>query len=160
MARLLQPASHKPVLGFRFEVQCDKAFGGNAKFYAKGAGLPKVSNNPLAIENGNTYINVKTKTRWQPITFSCYMFEGMTVTDLWAYYQLHQDVPSGIDKFADSYKADFRITVKTPDDSPVHIFSLKDAFIAEMDFGDMDWSNEEPVLCSVVIVYDWANKEM
>jgi hypothetical protein len=154
MARL-SPESYRPILSFRFKIQFSAI--PNINFFGKATSLPSLSNNPKTIDYGNTYITVKGKTKWNNISIDMYAFEGMTHDELFGYLNdMHQEISSGKDKYGSSYKKDVQIQLLGPDDSVVGTFKLIGAFIETLNFGQMDWSNDDPIVPQITLIYDYA----
>ncbi len=155
MARM-SPETYKPLLSFRFKIIFSVLDG--IEFYGKAINLPKAENNPITVEYGNTYLKVKGKTKWNDITMSCYAFENMTHDKLWNWLnELHQKIDKGTDYYADKYKKDITIQLMSPGmDAVVGSWKLLGAFIAAIDYGDLDRTTEEIVQPNITISYDYA----
>ena len=151
----LAPSTYKPHLSFRFKIQFSDL--PNIQFYGKASTLPEVSNNPLSVEYGNTYMMVKGKTRWSEVTITCYAYENMTHTELWNYLnRMHQDVGLGTDMYPDDYKKDIYIYLLNPQDRPVCAWRLIGAFMSGLRNGTADWASEEIIQPEITIAYDYA----
>lgn len=155
MARL-SPETYNPHLSFRFKIVFSTLQ--NVQFYGKSATLPSAENNPLTLEYGNTYMKVKSKTRWNDCVISCYAYENMTMNELWNYLdQLHQNVNLGQDKYADEYKKDVYIHLLRPNgESTVGAWKLTGAFISAINYGQVDYTTEEIVQPEITLAYDYA----
>lgn len=159
MARMT-PSSYRPILGFHFKVQFEQLNDSAFVTYAKGTTLPSMTNNPVVVDHGNTYIYVKGKTRWNAITMTFYaMSTPDTNTKIWDYLQSHQKTEAGTDDFKDVYMKDVQIQLLNPDESIVKTWKLKQAFISEINFGTVDWSSEEVVQPEITFIYDYATWE-
>lgn len=157
MARLA-PATYKPQLSFRFRILFSQL--PNVEFYGKATTLPKVENTIITAEYGNTYMRLKGKTRWNAITISCYAYEQMTIDELWDYLNnLHQEIETGKDFYADEYKKDITIQLLNPKEETIGTWRLIGAFLASIDHGQLDFAAEEIVQPEITIEYDYARYE-
>lgn len=154
MARL-SPENYDPILSFRYRIQFSQIQDIN--IYGKAATLPTADNNPLTLDYGNTQIKVKSKTKWNDVEITCYAYEGLTMEQLWDYLNtLHQDVKLGTDKYADDYKKDIQIQLMSPADIVIGTWTLIGGFMANINFGELDWSTEEVVQPRITLSYDYA----
>jgi hypothetical protein len=154
MPRLLVPEAFHPILQFRYQVTTSKLAG--AQFYAKSAQQPQADNAPVTVEYVNSYFKVKGKTRWNDITLSCYNFEGITIQQLWGYFQDHQLVPTAIDSYAPTYKHDLKLQLLSPAEAPITTWTLVGAFYTSVNWGDHDRGTDDVSTAEVAISYDYA----
>ncbi len=155
MPRVATPLAFHPTLQFRYMVFTTKL--PTAIIYARSAQQPTVDNAPVTIEHKMAYFKVKGKSRWNDITLQCYQFEGLTVRELWSYFnKKHQAVTDATDKFADVYKHDFQLILLNPMNIPVGRWTLIGAFISNVAWGDMDWGGNDVAQCTLTIAYDYA----
>lgn len=154
MPRLLVPASHEPTLQFRFQMSTSKLPGAN--LYCKASTQPTAQGAPVTVDYINSYFKVKGKIRWDSITMSCYHIEGLTMTQLWAYLNEHQDVASATDTRMPSYKHDLQLQLLGPDEAPVGTWKLIGAFYETVNFGSQDRSTDDVILAELTIAYDYA----
>lgn len=153
--RLANPNVFHPILQFRYTVITPELPG--ATIFARAATQPTCDNNPIRAFYGNSYINYKGRTSWEPITLRCYQYEGVTMPQFWTYVQRHQIVKFATDWNAERYKHTIIIAMLGPDGViPVGSWKLRGAFLQNVKFGDMDWGGEDVVQLDVTIVYDYA----
>ena len=160
MARL-SPSSYKPILQYHFIVEFGDhgmALGDNTENYARGSDLPAAENNPIKIEYGNTYMWIKGKTVWNNINMQFYSLGGGINTNkkLWDYLNKHQSITDGKDEFKDTYMGQVTIKLLEPTGTPVGQWKLINAFIASVNWGNVDWGAEEVIQPEVQFVYDYA----
>ena len=156
MARLT-PANYRPILQFHFHVIFSNLEQGTFVTYAKGTDLPSADNNPVLIEYGNTYMYVKGKTRWNNISMTFYsLSKPDTNKMMWDYLNKHQVIPDGKDSFKDQYMGDMQIQLLNPDETVVGTWKLLNAFIASINYGNVDWAAEDVVQPEITFVYDYA----
>jgi hypothetical protein len=154
MPRLLVPDAFHPILQFRYQVTTSKLAG--AQFYARSAGQPKADTAPVRVEYVNSYFNVHGKVRWNNITLSCYNFEGITIQEIWKYFQDHQQVPSATDMYRPSYGHDLKLQLLNPMEAPITTWTLVGAFFATVDWGAHDRGTDDVSQAEVEVVYDHA----
>lgn len=157
MARL-SPDQFNPHLSFRFRIQFSslKDIG----FYGKAITLPQIDNSPVTVDYGNVQMKIKGKTKWNDVNLTMIAYERMTIDQLWGYLNdLHQDVVNGSDEYGDTYKKDILIQLLGPTDNVVGTWTLIGAFIATLNYGELDWSAEELVQPQMTLAYDWAKYE-
>ena len=154
MPRLLVPEVFNPELQFRFMITTSKL--PTATLHCKAAQEPQADNAPVTVDYVNSYFKVKGKTRWNDITLSCYQFEGITTSELWAYFQLHQLVDPAIDSYGAVYKHDLKLMKLSPAETPVGTWTLHGAFYTSVNWGDRDRSTDDVVTAEVAISYDYA----
>lgn len=156
MARLT-PASYRPILQFHFHVIFSSLEEGAFVTYARGSDLPSADNNPVVIEYGNTYMHVKGKTRWNNVSMTFYSLSKPDTNDImWKYLNKHQAVTDGTDTFKDEYMGDIQIQLLNPNETVVGTWKLINAFIANINFGSLDWSADDVVQPEITFVYDYA----
>jgi hypothetical protein len=160
MARL-SPSSYKPILQYHFSVNFTKyplqLPLQNTANYARGTDLPSADNNPVLVEYGNTYMYVKGKTRWNAITMQFYsLSDPDTNKQMWDYLGVHQDSDTGADSFKADYAGDVAITLLNPDETPVGTWTLVNAFISNINWGNVDWASEDVIQPEITFVYDHA----
>jgi hypothetical protein len=154
MARLT-PDNLNPQLSFRFKLVFSEL--GDIGVYGKAVQLPTVDNGTIVVDYGNTQLKVKGKTKWNDIDITCYAFEKITMEQLWNYLnKLHQQVDVGEDYYPDDYKKDIQIQLLSPYDLVVGTWKLIGAFVNTLNFGELDYSNEEIVQPRLTISYDYA----
>ncbi len=154
MPRLLTPEAHNPILQFRYQITTSKL--PNVQLYGKAATQPTHQSAPVTVEYVNSYFKVKGKLRWDSITISCYNFEGITATELWAYLQQHQAVDSATDTYAPTYKHDMSLMLLGPDEAPVGTWKLVGAFFETVAYGTHDRGTDDVSTAELTICYDYA----
>jgi hypothetical protein len=154
MARITA-ATYKPQLQFRFQMSIDKL--PNSLYYLKSSDLPIMSNNSIEIDYGNTSFHVKGKTRWNKLNCTMYAYEGMTYSELFEWANLHHFISSGTDLYKEDYEVGLiQLQLMKPSNTPVNTVKLHNAYLDEINYGQVDWSSNEPITPSMTIVYDYA----
>ena len=70
--------------------------------------------------------------------------------------RLHHESVTGRDGYSTQYKKDVRFNSLSPTGEIIEEWLLKGAFIADSNFGTMDWSTEESVQIELTLKYDYA----
>jgi len=155
MPRIVIPDSFEPSLQFRYRVTTSKLPG--AQLYARSSQQPGTDGAPVTVEHINAYFKVKGKLRWTDVAMTFYQFEGVTAQEVWSYLQQHQEVNGAVDTYGPVYKHDLSIEILGPDGStPTGTWSLKGAWFATINWGQMDWGIDDVIQCDVTVSYDWA----
>ncbi len=156
MARL-DPSSYKPISQFHFQVKFSQLDAPDFVTYAKATALPSLTQTPIKIDYGNTYMYVKGKTVWNEIAMTFYgLSDPDTNTKFWKYLQKHQKTESGIDQFKMDYMNDIQLMLLNPDETEVGTWRLINAFVSTMNFGQVDWSSEDILQHEISFIYDYA----
>ena len=160
MARI-EPSAYKPILQYHFMVSFDQLSLSSGKTvtdnYARGTSLPKVSNNSVKLDYGNTYAWYKGKTTWEDITMRFYGLEQPdTNSIMWNYLNMHQGIEDGSDNYKDTYAFDMIVQLMSPDENPIGKFKLVNAYIENLDFGEVDWANEDILSPEITFKYDYC----
>jgi len=158
MARL-SPSQHKPILGIRMKLQVSSL--PQAYIYCKSFELPSFDNSVITAEYGNTQMKVKGKTKWNSLPITCYLYEGITITEFWEWVTKHQKTDDGEDQYADNYKVDVILNVLAPDGvQPVHQFTLIGTLIGAASLGQFDWASNDIAEMSITLEYDYSKKTL
>lgn len=154
MPRLALPSALHPSLAFRFMVTWTHLPG--AFVFARAASQPKINNNPIKIDYGNTSFHVKGKTDWEPITLRCYQFEGLTRTQLAIYMGIQHFAILGKDAGPALNMGMMQLHILNPKSIPVGVWSIINPWIEAYDFGEADWGSEDVMEVSLTVRYDFA----
>jgi hypothetical protein len=63
---------------------------------------------------------------------------------------------TGRDGYADFYKKDIDIYMLGPVGDKIEQWKLKGAFISNAQFGDLDWTSNDPAEITLTLSYDYA----
>lgn len=100
---------------------------------------------------------VKGKSKWG--TFQVSLYDPIAPSGAQAvmeWVRLHHESVTGRDGYADFYKKDLVLNVLGPVGDKVEEWILKNCFITEANFGDLDWSTDEPGEISLTIQPDFC----
>ena len=143
----------EPKLSNRFIMEIN----GIDSYLVKTASRPSVSSEVVELDHINIKRKIKGKTTWEDITISLYdpiVPSGAQQVMEWI-RQSHEAL-TGRDGYAAFYKKDINFKMLGPVGDVVELWTLKGAFINSANFGDMDWSGNDPVSIEVTLSYDYA----
>lgn len=126
-------------------------------YLIKKTNRPIIRQEEKAIDHINVQRYIKGKSIWQPIDLELYdpiVPSGAQAVMEWV--RLHHESVTGRDGYAEFYKKDVIINVLGPVGDKVEEWILKGSQISEANFGEMDWSKDEPVGITLKLRYDYA----
>jgi len=126
-------------------------------YIIKAAARPSLTNGEVILDHINVERKLKGKTRWQDISVTLYdpiVPSGAQSVMEWV--RLHHESLTGRDGYSTQYKKDIRFNSLSPTGEIIEEWLLKGAFIADSNFGQMDWSTEESVQIELTLKYDYA----
>jgi hypothetical protein len=126
-------------------------------YIIKAAARPSLTNGEIILDHINVERKLKGKTRWQDVSITLYdpiVPSGAQAVMEWV--RLHHESLTGRDGYSTQYKKDIRFNSLSPTGEIIEEWLLKGAFIADSNFGQMDWSTEESVQIELTLKYDYA----
>ena len=126
-------------------------------YIIKAAARPSLTNGEVILDHINVERKLKGKTRWQDVSITLYdpiVPSGAQSVMEWV--RLHHESLTGRDGYSTQYKKDIRFNSLSPTGEIIEEWLLKGAFIADSNFGSMDWSTEESVQIELTLKYDYA----
>lgn len=100
---------------------------------------------------------IKGKSKWGTVQVTCYdpiAPSGAQAVMEWV--RLHHESVTGRDGYADFYKKDIVINMLGPVGDKVEEWILKGCIITETNFGDADWSVDDPAEISLTLQPDYC----
>jgi hypothetical protein len=143
----------EPKLANRFIMEID----GIPSFMIKTANRPKIESEVVELDHINLKRKIKGKSNWTDITITLYdpiVPSGAQSVMEWI-RSSHESI-TGRDGYADFYKKNIDFYMLGPVGDKVEQWKLVGAFISSAEFGDVDWSSNEPVMITLTITYDYA----
>ena len=143
----------EPKLANRFIMEID----GVPSFMIKTANRPKLESEVVELDHINLKRKIKGKSNWTDITITLYdpiVPSGAQSVMEWI-RSGHESI-TGRDGYADFYKKNIDFYMLGPVGDKVEQWKLVGAFISSAEFGDVDWSSNEPVMITLTITYDYA----
>ena len=133
------------------------AIEGIDSFLMKTAARPSITTEETEIPFMNHTRYVAGKTKFEAISLTLHdPIAPSGAQQVMEWVRTHFESVSGRGGYADFYKKDIVFNVLGPVGDKVEEWSLKGAYISEANFGDLSWSEEQPVEISVTITYDYA----
>ena len=126
-------------------------------YIIKAAARPSLTNGEVLLDHINVERKLKGKTRWQDVSITLYdpiVPSGAQAVMEWV--RLHHESLTGRDGYSTQYKKDIRFNSLSPTGEIIEEWLLKGAFIADSNFGQMDWGTEESVQIELTLKYDYA----
>ena len=130
-------------------------------FLVKKVTRPGVTFGDIKLDHVNTYRKLQGKAEWNDVTMTLYdpiVPSGAQYVMDWV--RLGYQSATGQAGYASEYKKEVTIEGLDPQGSICERFVLKGAFIGNAEFGEYDWSNDQPLEITVTLKYDWALLEL
>ena len=143
----------EPKLANRFIMEID----GIPSYMIKTANRPKIESEVVELDHINTKRKIKGKSNWTDITITLYdpvVPSGAQSVMEWIRTS-HESI-TGRDGYADFYKKNIDFYMLGPVGDKVEQWKLVGAWISSAEFGDVDWSSNDPVMITLTITYDYA----
>ena len=143
----------EPKLQNRFIMEIDGIPG----YLIKKVGRPKVTFGEVVLDHINVKRKLKGKANWDNIT--CDLYDPVTPSGAQAvmeWVRLSHESVTGRDGYSDFYKKDIRFNALGPVGDIVEEWICKGAYCKSANFGEMDWSSDQPVNISLSIRMDYA----
>ena len=126
-------------------------------YIIKAVARPSLTNGEIILDHINVDRKLKGKTRWQDLSITLYdpiVPSGAQAVMEWV--RLHHESVTGRDGYSTQYKKEIRFNSLSPTGEIIEEWLLKGAFIADSNFGQMDWGTEESVQIELTLKYDYA----
>lgn len=158
MAQLIDPqeifyTNFEPKLGNRYIMYVE----GIPAYVIRRVNRPSIETGEVMIEHINTTYKVKGKSRWGDITMTLYdpvvPSAAQAVTE---WLRTSHESVTGRDGYSDFYKKDLTINVLGPVGDKIEEWSIKGAWPKSITYGDMDWSNDQPIELTVTLAVDYC----
>jgi hypothetical protein len=118
---------------------------------------PKLTQEVKKLDHINLQRYIKGKTVWGEMNLE--LFDPIVPSGAQAvmeWVRLHHESVTGRDGYAEFYKKDIIINVLGPVGDKVEEWILKGAQITSVEFGEMDWSKDDPASISLKIQPDYC----
>jgi len=130
---------------------------GIASYLIKTANRPTIQFEKVTLDHINVKRQLKGKGEWQDVNITLYdpiVPSGAQQVMEWV--RLSHESLTGRDGYADFYKKDLQIHMLGPVGDKIEQWTLKGAFIQSANFGDLDWSSNDPASIELTLSYDYA----
>ena len=126
-------------------------------YLIRAVARPQITFEEIVLDHINVKRYVKGKGEWQPLQITLYdpiVPSGAQAVMEWV--RLHKESVTGRDGYSDFYKKDVTFNVLGPVGDKVEEWTLKGSYISDANFGEMDWSSNEPTDITLTLRYDYA----
>jgi hypothetical protein len=143
----------EPKLTNRFIMEIN----GIDSYLVKTASRPTFTSEVVELDHINVKRKIKGKSTWDDITISLYdPIVPSGAQQVMDWIRTSHESLTGRDGYAAFYKKDINFYTLGPVGDKVEQWTLKGAFITSANFGDMDWSGNDPVSIELTLAYDYA----
>jgi len=143
----------EPKLSNRFIMEIN----GIESYLIKTASRPTFTSEAVELDHINLKRKIKGKSTWDDVNITLYdpiVPSGAQQVMDWV-RQSHESL-TGRDGYAAFYKKDCNFYTLGPVGDKVEQWKLIGAFISSAEFGDVDWSSNDPVMITLTLTYDYA----
>jgi len=143
----------EPKLSNRFIMEID----GIQSYMVKTAKRPSFKSEVVELDHINVKRKIKGKSTWDDLEITMYdpiVPSGAQAVMEWV--RTSHESLTGRDGYASFYKKDITFYLLGPVGDKVEQWTLKGAFISSADFGELDWSSNDPTMITVTLTYDYA----
>ena len=143
----------EPKLANRFIMEIN----GIESYIVKTASRPTFTSEVVELDHINVKRKIKGKSTWDDVNITLYdpiVPSGAQQVMEWV-RQSHESL-TGRDGYSAFYKKDITFFLLGPVGDKVEQWTLKGAFITQANFGDLDWSSNDPVAIELTLTYDYA----
>lgn len=143
----------EPKMKNRYILEID----GIASYLIKTANRPTIQFDKVTLDHINVKRQLKGKGEWQDINIT--LFDPIVPSgaqQVMEWVRLSHESLTGRDGYADFYKKDLQIYMLGPVGDKIEQWTLKGAFITTANFGDLDWSSNDPASIELTLAYDYA----
>ena len=158
MAELIDPQDimftpFEPKVQNRFIMEID----GIPAYMIKTAQRPQIQFDEVVLEHMNVTRYVKGKGKWQPLQITLYdPVVPSAAQAVMEWVRLHHESVTGRDGYSDFYKKDVTFNVLGPVGDKIEEWTLKGTYIADAQFGDLNFASSDPVEITLSLRYDYA----
>jgi len=147
--------NYEPKLQNRFWFYLEP--GGIPSYTCKATNKPSFNITPVVIDHVNVQRKFKGKIEWQDISLTLYdPISPVSAAAVHEWLLFHHEASTGVDGYAEDYKREIQLDALGPDGEVVETWVLYGAFIANCNFGSLDWSSSEPLTIELTLSYDYA----
>jgi hypothetical protein len=126
-------------------------------FMVKTANRPSIQFEKVTLDHINVKRQLKGKGEWQDLEVTLYdPIVPSAAQAVMEWIRLSHESITGRDGYADFYKKDITIKMLGPVGDVVEEWTLMGAFITNANFGDLDWSSNDPAMITLTLSMDYA----
>ncbi len=143
----------EPKLSNRFIMEIN----GIESYIIKTASRPTFTSEVVELDHINVKRKIKGKSTWDDVTITLYdPIVPSGAQQVMEWIRTSHESLTGRDGYAAFYKKDVTFYILGPVGDKVEQWTLKGAFISQANFGDLDWSSNDPVAIELTLSYDYA----
>jgi hypothetical protein len=143
----------EPKLSNRFIMEID----GIESYIIKTASRPTFTSEVVELDHINLKRKIKGKSTWDDINITLYdPIVPSGAQQVMEWIRTSHESLTGRDGYAAFYKKDITFYLLGPVGDKVEQWTLKGAFISSANFGELDWSGNDPLSIELQLSYDYA----
>jgi hypothetical protein len=143
----------EPKLSNRFIMEIN----GIESYIIKTASRPTFTSEVVELDHINVKRKIKGKSTWDDVNITLYdPIVPSGAQQVMEWIRTSHESLTGRDGYAAFYKKDVTFYILGPVGDKVEQWTLKGAFITQANFGDLDWSSNDPVAIELTLSYDYA----
>ena len=143
----------EPKVKNRFIMEID----GIPAYMIKTSGRPQISFEEVVLDHMNVKRYVKGKGEWQELEMTLYdPIVPSAAQAVMEWVRLSHESVTGRDGYSDFYKKEVKLNVLGPVGDKVEEWTLKGTWIKAANFGDLDFTSNDPVDITLILRYDYA----
>jgi hypothetical protein len=122
----------------------------------KAANRPSIQFEKVTLDHINIKRQLKGKGEWQDIQLTLYDPIVPSASQLvMEWVRLSHESITGRDGYADFYKKDLDLYMLGPVGDKVEQWKIKGAYINQLQFGELDFSSNDPATITLTLTYDY-----
>ena len=126
-------------------------------YLVKTANRPTIQFEKVTLDHINIKRQLKGKGEWQDVEITLYdPIVPSAAQAVMEWVRLSHESLTGRDGYADFYKKDINLYMLGPVGDKIEQWTLKGAFIYQANFGDLDFSSNDPATITLTLTYDYA----
>jgi hypothetical protein len=158
MAELLEASDifytpYEPKVKNRFIME----IAGIPAFTIKTAARPQITFDKVELEHMNVTKYIKGKGKWQDMNITLYdPIVPSAAGAVMEWVRLHHESATGRDGYQDFYKKNINFKVLGPVGDIIEKWTCYGTWIQDATFGDMDFTDSNPVEIALTLTFDYA----
>jgi len=143
----------EPKLGNRFIMEIN----GIESYIIKTASRPTFTSEIVELDHINVKRKIKGKSNWDDMNITLYdPIVPSGAQQVMEWIRTSHESLTGRDGYAAFYKKDITFYLLGPVSDKIEQWTIKGAFITSANFGDLDWSSNDPVSIELTLTFDYA----
>lgn len=143
----------EPKLANRFIMEIN----GIESYMIKTASRPTFTSEVVELDHINVKRKIKGKSTWDDVNITLYdPIVPSGAQQVMEWIRTSHESLTGRDGYAAFYKKDITFYLLGPVGDKVEQWTLKGAFITQANFGELDWTSNDPLSIELTLAYDYA----